>query len=104
MARYRKLTIGITWRNNMSLLEQQTRAIIEAEMLKPEVWRNEHGYVLLHKTLPINLVRYDTHTEQLDTSITFDNRQFDSVVESLKEYKKFDRMNSIVEMYKKESL
>jgi hypothetical protein len=88
----------------INLLEQQTRAIIEAEMLKPNVWKLEQSYVLLHKTLPINLVRYDTHVEQLDTPLTFTTAQFDSVVESLKEYKKNDRMNSIVEMYKKESL
>jgi hypothetical protein len=86
----------------MTLLEQQTRAIIEAEMMKPEVWKLEHGYVLLHKTLPINLVRYNTHVEQLDTPITFTTEQFDKAVESLKEYKKNDRMNNIVEMYEKQ--
>ena len=86
----------------MNELEQQTRDIIEAEMMKPSVWKLEHGYVLLHKTLPINIVRYDTHAEQLDTTIRFTVIQFDKVVESLKEYKRNDRMNNIIEMHQKQ--
>jgi hypothetical protein len=89
-----------------SLLEQQTRAIIEAEMLKPEVWNHVQEGVLLHKALPINLVKYgdiqNGFVEQLDTDIQFTVAQFHQVIRSMKEYKKNERMSNIVEMYEKQ--
>ncbi len=91
-----------------SLLEQQTRSIIEAEMMKPEVWNHAQEGVLLHKTLPINLVKYgDINTgfvEQLDTDIQFTIAQFRQVIRSMKEYKKTERMNNIIKMYERQKV
>lgn len=88
------------------LLEQQARDIIEAEMLKPNVWNHVQEGVLLHKTLPINLVKYgdmqNGFVEQLDTDIQFTVAQFHQVIRSMKEYKKTERMTSIIEMHEKQ--
>jgi hypothetical protein len=105
MARYRKLTIGITWRDNMSLLEQQTRAIIESEMMKPDVWRVGHvggNKTLGHKTLPIMFIEQEFNVLVHGTDILFTKERYEWFIKLLEEHSRVEVMNNIIEMYEKQ--
>jgi hypothetical protein len=88
----------------MNLLEQ-TKRVIEAEMLKPEVWRVTHiggNKTLGHKTLPIMFIEQEYNVLVHGTEILFTKERFERFIKTLEDYSKVDMMSSIVEMYEKQ--
>lgn len=88
-----------------TLLEQQTRAIIEGEMMKPEVWRVTHvggNKTLRHKTLPIMFIEQECNVLVHGTDILFTKERFERFIKLLEEHSKVEVMKDIVEMYEKQ--
>ncbi len=90
-----------------TLLKQQTIDIIEAEMMKPEVWRVIHvggNRALGHKTLPVMFIEQECNVLVHGTDILFTKERFERFIKLLEEHSKVEVMNNIVEMYEKQKV